>query len=271
MLETETLGFPGLTPQSALALRALIQHGYRPVVATGRSLAEVRERCEAYRLAGAVAEYGAVIYNHETGSVQEILSERERADLERIRSALCNLEGVLVDSDYHYAVRAYRLDPSGRRHGLNSDLISSVLAESQLQDRVRSIQGEAQTDLMVVNVNKGIGLRRLVHDLGTSDQIDGTRPLALAVGDTVSDLPMFDLATLACAPAHADPLVRAAGIAVMKQPYQAGLALAAARLLKHRPGQCPTVVLQTSPLKRSCYSPCWLPKRLGRSGWSGTH
>ncbi|MGH2410858.1 MAG: hypothetical protein ACRDGS_10900, partial [Chloroflexota bacterium] len=68
VLETGSLGFSGLTPASASTLRALALHGYRPILATGRSLGEVRERCAAYQLAGGVAEYGSVVYNHGTGS-----------------------------------------------------------------------------------------------------------------------------------------------------------------------------------------------------------
>ena len=66
------------------------------------------------------------------------------------------------------------------------------------------------------------------------------KPLALAVGDTVSDLPMFALAARAFAPAHAGSDVRSAGVTVLRRPYQSGLALAAAHLLGHLPGGCPT-------------------------------
>ena len=66
VLETSPLGFSSLTPTGAVTLRAVTLHGYRPILATGRSLDEVRERCAAYHLAGGVAEYGAVVYNHGT-------------------------------------------------------------------------------------------------------------------------------------------------------------------------------------------------------------
>ncbi len=62
VLESEVLGFPALTPASASGLRALIAHGYRPVLVTGRSIGEVVERCHAYGLAGGVAEYGSATY-----------------------------------------------------------------------------------------------------------------------------------------------------------------------------------------------------------------
>jgi adenine/guanine phosphoribosyltransferase-like PRPP-binding protein len=47
VLEGEALGFSCLTGASAIALRALLRHGFRPVLITGRSLAEVRDRCAA--------------------------------------------------------------------------------------------------------------------------------------------------------------------------------------------------------------------------------
>src|SRR5262249_34563601 len=51
VLETTPLGFPATSPAGALALRALLRHGFRPLLATGRSLEEVRDRCAAYGLA----------------------------------------------------------------------------------------------------------------------------------------------------------------------------------------------------------------------------
>ncbi|MDX6470956.1 MAG: hypothetical protein QOF75_2759, partial [Gaiellaceae bacterium] len=70
VLETETLGFPGATPASMLCLRALASHGFRTVLVTGRSVAEVVERCRAYRLAGGVAEYGSATYDATTGRIR---------------------------------------------------------------------------------------------------------------------------------------------------------------------------------------------------------
>jgi hypothetical protein len=91
---------------------------------------------------------------------------------------------------------------------------------------------------MVAGIDKGIGLRLLAADLGVDDGGKG-QPLALAVGDTVSDLPVFDLAVRAFAPANADAHVRSAGVTVLPRPYQSGLALAASHLLGHPPGRCP--------------------------------
>jgi len=236
VLETGGLGFPAITPAGALALRALAQHGYRAVVATGRSLDDVRDRCDAYRLAGGVAEYGAVIYDHGTGHARRLLSVSDRAQLDGLRAALGGAEGVYLDADYREAVRAYRLDRHGERHGLRPETVAAALVRCGAGGRLRPISGVAQTDFMVAGVDKGTGLRALAAELDAG----GLGGVALAVGDTVSDLALFAVATLACAPANADAAVRGAGIAVMGRPYQAGLALAVSRLLGHRPGGCPT-------------------------------
>ncbi|HEY8283019.1 MAG TPA: HAD hydrolase family protein [Chloroflexota bacterium] len=239
VLETGVLGFSGLTPASAATLRALTRHGYRPILATGRSLGEVRERCAAYHLAGGVAEYGSVVYNHSTGSARSLLSEADRHDLDQVRAVLSGLPGVLLDVDYNHTVRAYRLDAAGKRRGLRPEDADPALASAGMSGRVRAIAGHAQTDFMVAGIDKGTGLRVLAADLEADGQDRGGKPLTLAVGDTFSDLPMFDLAALAFAPASADAQVRNSGTMVLKRPYQAGLALAASKLLGHSPGGCP--------------------------------
>ena len=85
---------PATSPSGALALRALARHGYRAVLATGRSLDEVRERCRAYRLAGGVAEYSAAVYNYLDDRASTLLDEHEIAMLEELRGALSQLPGV---------------------------------------------------------------------------------------------------------------------------------------------------------------------------------
>ncbi len=238
VLESSLLGFPSLTPASASTLRALARHGYRTVLATGRSLDEVRERCRAYGLAGGVAEYGAALYNSVTGRSRSLLSGTQRDDLGRLRAALPAGDDVRLDGDYQHTVRAYRLDAAGHRRGLPAAAIDAALQRAGVGDRVRAIPGEAQTDFVAVGTDKGTGLRALAAELGGAADAQG-KLLALAVGDSGPDLPMFALSAQAYAPANADGEVRAAGIARMRLPYQAGLALAAARILGHQPGRCP--------------------------------
>ncbi len=238
VLETNPLGFPQLTPSSALTLRALMLHHFRPVLATGRSLPEVRDRCKAYGLAGGVAEYGAAIYNHATGEVMELLSEEDCRNLDRLRTTLSEIKGVYLDPDYQYAVRAYRKYAESSRCGLSPDDISLALELSHLDLPVRIISGQNQTDFMAASIDKGKGLQCLLQDLQNSSPAKETG-VVFAVGDTVSDLPMLSLAKKSFTPGHAHPSLTGAGVQRMSKPYQAGLAQAAELILGHRPGACP--------------------------------
>ena len=107
VLETRSMGFTSISPASAVALRAVARHGFRPVLVTGRSLDEVRRRCQAYSLVGGVAEYGAATYDHRTGEVRLLLSAGERSDMDRLRDALSAFDGVELDGGYREAIRAY--------------------------------------------------------------------------------------------------------------------------------------------------------------------
>ena len=238
VLESNYLGFPGLSPASATALRALVRHGYQPVLATGRSLPEVMERCSTYPLSGGVAEYGAVIFNPVTGQVQNLLTENDQKILGHLREALGAIEGVFLDSDYRFAVRAFRMSKSGRRKGLEPGEVAAALASIKQSEMIRPIFGDAQTDFMVTHIDKKVGLRAMVHEIKPDMPLDEEMPLALAVGDTISDLPMFEIAKLACVPAHSPLVTGQTRIKRMKEPYQAGLKLAVGELIGHRPGSC---------------------------------
>lgn len=237
VLESTPLGISATNLDGARALRALHLHGYRPVIASGRSLAEVRERCVNYRAAGGVAEYGAAIYVTATDQTHELVTAVERRSLDSVRSTVEGLPGVVVDEGSRLAVRAYRLDRRGRRRALSEDQVR--LALTAVGGRgVRSIPGQAQTDFMAERVTKATGLQALAGELGES--VTAGPLLAMAVGDSASDLPALRLARYAFAPSNADEEIRRADITVLRQACQAGLAEATARLLGHRPGHCST-------------------------------
>jgi hydroxymethylpyrimidine pyrophosphatase-like HAD family hydrolase len=238
VLETESLGFASLTHSSAVSLRALLLHGYRPLPVTGRSLAEVRERCSAFGLVGGVAEYGSVIYHHELGTVSSLVSISQLRALSRLREILRKVEGVRVDDDHQHSIRIYRLGSNGTRLAPSLALINGLLTEQGMLGSLTVHVGDAQVDLVAAGVDKEVGLRALLSQLGIDAASDGPRPLALAVGDGLADIPMFSLAQLAAAPAHAPAAVRRAAGRGMPRPYQAGFADAVTTLLGHRPGSC---------------------------------
>lgn len=120
VLECDRLGFSPTSPTGMLGLRALIAHGYRPVLATGRSAPEVRDRCRAFGLAGGVAEYGAAVYSE--GQVTDLRPVGADTLLGQIRKELSDRPGVAVDPDYRYAVRA-RFG-SGPLPGLGGEIVT---------------------------------------------------------------------------------------------------------------------------------------------------
>jgi hypothetical protein len=235
---------------------------------SGRSLGEVRERCQAYRAAGGVAEYGAAIYTTADDRTIELLTPAERGLLDSLRSSLESLPGVVVDRAYDLAVRAYRLDSGGRRRGLREEQVEAALAGFD-EPGVRPIRGHAQTDFMAGRVTKASGLEALADELG----LDQREPawLAMAIGDTASDLPMLRLARLAFAPANADARVREAGITVLKGALQEGLTEATARLLGHPPGGCPACrdpnLAPSSRLLLTLLSPPEQSSLAAKAGW----
>jgi len=238
VLETEHLGFPSMSPRAAVSLRALALHGFRPIIVTGRSLDEVRERCTSYPLVGGVAEYGSVAYNHTTGRIRTLLSESDQAALERLRKWLHGREGVSLDPSYRHSVRAFRLDSSGRRRHLDTKTVARALAESGTLKQVRPIEGEAQTDFVALHIDKGIGVRALLKDLASESLVERERPLALAVGDTEADRPLLALAERAFAPSQSTSNLRGARVTVVGRPYQAGLEEVVRQVIGHRPGEC---------------------------------
>jgi hypothetical protein len=224
VLESDPLGYPATSPSGVLALRALIAHGYRPVLATGRSLPEVQDRCTVFGLAGGVAEYGAALVCG--GEEAGLLPPDGRALLEAIREELCGLPGVVLDSRYRHSVRAR----AARGGPLPADLLAGLAPAAR--PGVRTIHGQGQTDFVWAGADKGTGLRSLAAMLSQPG-------CALAVGDTVADLPLFACAVLARAPRNARLGAGGGGIRRTRHAYQAGLLDACADLLGHRPGRCP--------------------------------
>jgi hydroxymethylpyrimidine pyrophosphatase-like HAD family hydrolase len=241
VLETELLGWSSLTRASATVLRALLEHGYRPVPVSGRGLDEIRDRCRAYSLDGGVAEYGAALYVTEGDRTIPLVERRQATALDRLRAVLTDESDIRLDPVYRHSLRAYRIGREGRRRPLSQDATASALTRASAVGMVRAIQGVSQTDFIPSAANKGSGIEALSTELG------GQRcGIALAVGDSLPDGPFLRLARTAFVPAHAPAGIGNAAVKRAARPYQAGLALAVADLLGHAPGECP----RCRPLER---------------------
>jgi hypothetical protein len=229
-----------------LALRALRAHGYRLLLATGRSLAAVEERCAAYGLAGGVAEYGSVAYVAAEDRVIESVPPAGRRALDRLRDRLDAAPGVSVDHRHRRSVRAWTTGADGRRRPLAPALVGDLLATSAPTSRLVAVAGQGQTDMVVAGVDKGTGLGALLAHLHPGAGRPAW-PLAVAVGDTPGDLALLALAERGFAPAHAGPGLGSDRVEVVRRPYQAGLADAVGALLGHPPGGCPACRAPTLP------------------------
>jgi hydroxymethylpyrimidine pyrophosphatase-like HAD family hydrolase len=232
VLETGWLGYSSATPTGTAAVRRLMRHGCRPVLATGRSLGDVIDRCRAFGLAGGVAEYGAAIYDHATGRVVERLDAKEHADLERIRVRLESMPGIHVDSAYRRIVRASRLSGHSRK-----PLPQELLEELRVETPISAVHGLAQTDIVPTSIDKGRGVRALA-ELLTPDGHRTEHPLAFAIGDSASDLTMLAEAGARFGPANSDQAVRASGARITTRSRQAGLAQAISLFLGHDAKGC---------------------------------
>ncbi len=235
VLESARRAYP--TPDTAglLALRALTVHGFRPVIATGRSIGESVRRCRDYRLAGAVAEYGSVVYDAATARTQVLLGPGAVADLEALRHALLHAGGVHLDPAFEHSVRAFTVR-RGRRFAVPAEVVAQAVEAAGVASRVSIVAGWAQTDFVPAGIDKGTGLRALAGLMGVARE----PVLALAVGDAMPDLAMFALARIAAAPANADSRLTAGGkVTSCRRSFGEGLAEAVAMLVGHAPGSCP--------------------------------
>jgi hydroxymethylpyrimidine pyrophosphatase-like HAD family hydrolase len=255
VIESPWFGCPATSPAGAQALRSLQRHGYRPVLVSGRSLDEVKQRCVAFRLAGAVAEYGSVVYDHLTGKEEDQVSIEDHRSLERLRAALGCLDGTFFDTAYRHSVRAFTYDAKARRRALAPTTIAAAMERAGAEG-LQVIQGYFQTDFVSASVDKGSGVRRLARMLSPNERTTAAErpPLAVAVGDGAPDVSLLTAAARAFAPANAEAellegcALRGILLRPLARPGQSGLLQAVAAFLGHSPGGC--ALCRPSPFTR---------------------
>jgi hydroxymethylpyrimidine pyrophosphatase-like HAD family hydrolase len=250
VLDRRVFGFPCTTAAAIEALSLLNTHEFSVSVNTARSALEVKAYCQAYCLAGGVAEYGSYLWDAVAQRERVLISPEPMRQLNELRRTLRQLPGVFLDDRHQYSIRAFTYQDKAR--GLIRSLVSSMRSSSigdgalaplptltiqQMMvdlglDRLRFHQTMIDTTIVAKDVDKGTGL------LALRDWVLASDAETVAVGDSESDLPMFRAATRSFAPAHIGCArqARLLGCQISRHPFQRGL-LDIARSLVHPHGQ----------------------------------
>jgi hydroxymethylpyrimidine pyrophosphatase-like HAD family hydrolase/hypoxanthine phosphoribosyltransferase len=232
VLESGRPGASVLTPSAASGLAALIAHGHRVLLATGRSIAELEDRCARYDLGGGVAEYGGIVHDPGSGTSRELIDDDDRAALATCRTYLSKFEGVHLAEGFRTAVRAFQLDAGGSRIRIDAETAAGALRATG--GRLKAHDGVGQVDFVPVGVDKVHGVAELLALLGARGD-----SLAFAVGDSDADLAMLRFADRGFVPSHARHL-SGGSVSATKHPYQRGFHDAVTQVLGHPPGGCPS-------------------------------
>jgi hydroxymethylpyrimidine pyrophosphatase-like HAD family hydrolase len=229
VLDTPTFGFPSTTAAGIEALRVLHAHGVCLVLNSERTLDELREYSRTYGCAGAVAEYGSVVWDALADRTQVLLTEESADQLQRLEQALRRMPGVFFDERHRHSLRTYRYE-GGRTLPLPKAILDGTIADLGL-DRLRVHQTEGDSGVRAREVDKGKGLLALLALAGV-EHAD-----TIAIGDSEADLAMFEVASRAFAPGHIAEAcsARRLGCRITRRARQPGL-LSAVRSIVH-PGK----------------------------------
>ncbi|WP_158231243.1 HAD hydrolase family protein [Bradyrhizobium sp. C9] len=233
VMDRRIFGYPSTTAAGIEALSLLSKHDCSVALNTARSVYEVKDYCEAYGLAGGVAENGAYLWDAVAGHGLPLIDQDTLVQLDELRRALRQLPGVFLDERHRYSIRAYMIEKKPqsllsrmRRFSIGQGvpvplptlIVRDLIATLQL-DRLCFRQTTSDTAVVAKNVNKGTGLTAL------RDRVLGPDVETIAIGDTEADLPMFRSATRSFAPAQirCKQEARLLGCTISRYSYQRGL------------------------------------------------
>jgi hydroxymethylpyrimidine pyrophosphatase-like HAD family hydrolase len=232
VLDRMVFGFPSTTAAGIKALSLFACHGFTVALNTARTLREVKEYCDAYGLAGGVAEYGAVAWDRATNRQVSLVAAESMRELEEARGALQRIPGVFLNEEYQYSLRAFTYR-NGKTMPLPRLMAENLVAGLKL-DRLHVHHTGLDTAITAKESDKGKGLRAMLSLAGLADA-DIT-----AVGDSEPDLAMFRVADRSFAPGNVSCRKEAQllGCRVAKSGYQQGLLEIARRIIHPEGGAC---------------------------------
>jgi hydroxymethylpyrimidine pyrophosphatase-like HAD family hydrolase len=253
VVDRRVFGYPCTTAAGMEALSLLATRGCSVALNTARSAAEVKDYCEAYGLAGGVAEHGAYLWDAVARCGQPLVDQETMVQLDELREQLRRIPGVFLDDRHQYSIRAFlfemrprsfllRLLNSIRSFGVGQGeptplptLVVNHLITTLGLDRLSFHHTLIDTTVVAKDTDKGTGLTAL------RDRVLGPDAETIAIGDTEADLPMFRAATRSFAPAQIScrRQARLLGCAVSRYRYQRGLLDIVRTLVDCRPGGDP--------------------------------
>jgi hydroxymethylpyrimidine pyrophosphatase-like HAD family hydrolase len=226
VFDQELLGFPHATRSGLKSLALLHSRGFSIVLNTGRSVQHVRDYCEAYGLAGGIAEYGAVFVDSIRQKEVPLIDKIGAAQLDQCRDALKQLPGVFIDPSYEYSIRVFRYTPRGLS-GLENNELNELMRRPEFS-HLSYVSRGADSYIVQKRTGKGPGLRFVRRAVG-SERIPVT-----AIGDSQYDIGMLKAAEYAYAPANCSRTVRDLAkqgqCTIVRRGFQKGLLAA----VKHR-------------------------------------
>jgi hypothetical protein len=120
VFDSDVFDFPQATISSLIALTRLQRHGFSVILNTARSVSDVKQYCESYRLHGGIAESGCMFVDAIAQNDVVLIEPDAVEQLNRCREVIQSLPGVFIDPNYRTAVRAFRYDGK-RTKGLWTD------------------------------------------------------------------------------------------------------------------------------------------------------
>jgi glycosyltransferase involved in cell wall biosynthesis/hydroxymethylpyrimidine pyrophosphatase-like HAD family hydrolase len=184
--------FPSTTPLGVKALKLLQENGFSIIFNSGRTLEEIKEYCRCFGAIGGVAEYGAAIWDNLEGRSKVILPEQEINDFQKLKDIFIKYNNVFVSHLHNYSLRAYiykKLD----HVKLNKELLGEIMECNKI-DYLCQAQNVGRTELISMNINKGIGLKTLIEFMNMRPKI------IVSIGDSDTDIPMFEYSDMSFAP-----------------------------------------------------------------------
>jgi hydroxymethylpyrimidine pyrophosphatase-like HAD family hydrolase len=245
VIDRRLFGFPTTTPAGVEALALLNAHA-AVALDTARSVAEVKAYCEAYALAGGVAEHGSYIWDAVNKRGRVLIGAEAASQLAELKAELERMPGVFLDDRHQYSIRAFTYQDKPRsmtarlikylRSSSVGDgavaplptlLIQHLIADLGL-DRLCFHHTLIDTTVTAKETGKGSGLTAL------RDWVLGADAETVAVGDQEPDLWMFRAATRSFAPANIGPAreARLLGCKIAQRRFQNGLLEIARELTK---------------------------------------